>query len=81
MESQALLIGGVISLSGLAMLAFSRKQRLAAVLRKAQLAAGESEAYFEEGRSIQTYPTSAWRLRGVLLTFIGIIMLIFAYVR
>jgi hypothetical protein len=71
------------------MLFFPRKKRLEAVanvaIRKAQLAAGASERYFEEGRTLDAYPLPAtdgnWRTKGAFLTACGITLLCRAFFR
>ncbi|WP_343612645.1 hypothetical protein [Novosphingobium sp.] len=89
MNLQALVIGAFCLPSGLGMLIYPRKRRLAAeakvALRKEELAAGSSERYFEERRSIDAYPLPAtdtgWRTKGALLTAAGLILLLIGYFR
>jgi hypothetical protein len=79
-----LLSGGIIGLAtGLPMLLFARRTRLAARAkaesRMAQLSAGASQRYFEEARSLIAYPLPAtdekWRTRGLVFTTGGMILL------
>lgn len=89
MNLQSLIIAAFCLASGLGMLIFPRQQRLAAEakvrLRKQELAAGDSERYFEEARSIDAYPLPAndtkWRLRGAILMACGIALLLLGYFR
>lgn len=89
MNLQSLIIGAFCLPSGLGMLIYPRKKRLAAEakveLRKDELAAGASERYFEEGRSIGAYPLPAtdtgWRVKGALLTVVGGFLLLLGYFR
>ena len=89
LDLQPLIIGAFSLLSGAGMLIFPRRKRLAAeakvAQRKQQLAAGEPEYYFEEGRSLDAYPLPAtdmkWRVRGALLTVGGLTLLFFGYFR
>lgn len=89
MNLQSLIIGAFCLPSGLGMLIYPRKRRLAAeskvARRKDDLAAGASERYFEEARSIDAYPLPVtdmgWRTKGALLTTIGLVLLLLGYVR
>ncbi len=81
---------GAFSLaSGLVMLVLPRRGRLAAEAqastRKAQLAAGAPERFFEERRSLEAYPPAPtdrrWRLKGAFFTVLGIALLALALFR
>jgi hypothetical protein len=85
-----LLFVGVPGLiSGVRMLLFPHQRRLKAegrvAHRKAQLASGEAERFFEERRTLDVYPLPStgakWRMRGALLTACGIALLVLAFVR
>jgi hypothetical protein len=84
MVNLQLLIMGIFCLAtGLPMLLFAHRARLerktATDIRKAELAAGASERYFEEQRTLNAYPAPETdgkrRMRGLLLTAGGIILL------
>jgi len=81
---------GALSLAaGLGMFVFPRRKRLTAEARlaerKAQLAAGASERYFEEGRSLDAYPLpttdAKWRMRGAFFTLCGLALLVLSVIR
>ncbi len=86
---QFLIVGGFCLFSGIQMLIFPRKKRLAAEAkirsRKQELAAGAPERYFEEGRSIDAYPLpptdSRWRIKGAFLTVCGVALWLLDYFR
>jgi len=88
-DLMSVFIGVPALVSGSAMLFFPRKKRLEAeakvAIRKAQLTAGASERYFEEGRTLDAYPLPAtdrkWRTKGAFLTACGIALLCLAYFR
>jgi hypothetical protein len=88
-DLQSLFIGLPCLAVGLATLIFPRKRRLAAesnlAVRKAELADGASERYFEERRALDAYPLPAtdgkWRVRGGLLTVSAIALLALSYFR
>jgi hypothetical protein len=71
------------------MLFFPRKRRLAAEAkladRKAQLAAGGTERYFEEGRALEAYPLPStdgkWRVMGAFFTICGITLVVLSFFR
>ena len=89
MDLQSLFFGASSLASGVAMLFFPRKRRLSAEAkvsdRKAQLAAGGTERYFEEGRTLEAYPLPAtdgkWRVRGAFFTAVGIVLLGLSFFR
>lgn len=89
MHLQVLIVGGFCLFSGIEMLIFPRKKRLAAEAkirsRKQELAAGAPERYFEEGRSIDAYPLpptdSRWRIKGAFLTVCGVALWLLDYFR
>jgi hypothetical protein len=88
-DVQSLFLGVPCLFFGLAMLFFPRKRRLAAQAkvadRKAQLAVGGTDRYFEEGRTLEAYPLPTtdgkWRVRGAFLTACGIALLGLPYFR
>jgi len=71
------------------MLALPRRSRLAAEAdarsRKAQLAAGAPERFFEERRSLEAYPPAPtdrrWQMKGAFFTLLGIALLSLAILR
>ena len=83
MNLLGLIVGISCIASGSMMLIFPRRTRLAAKAksedRKAELDAGASERFFEEGRALSAYPLlktdGKWRARGMLLTVGGIVLL------
>jgi hypothetical protein len=85
----SLFFGAPCLVSGLAMLFFPRKRRLAAEAkvadRKAQLALGGTERYFEEGRSLEAYPLPTtdgkWRVMGAFFTICGIALVGLSFFR
>ena len=87
MNLQALVIGAFCLPSGLGMLIFPRRKRLAAearvALRNEELATGASERYFEERRSIDAYPLPAtdtkWQIKGAFFTVLGLALLLLGY--
>lgn len=89
MDLQFLFIGLCSLASGVPMLVIPRKKRLAAEknlsTRKVQLAAGASEHYFEERRTLDAYPPpgtdAKWRMRGALLTGGGVALLVLSYIQ
>jgi len=84
---QPLVIGAFCLPAGLGMLISPRKKRLAAqakaTLRSKELAAGASERYFEERRSIDAYPLPAtdakWQIKGAFFTVLGLALLLLGY--
>lgn len=80
---QSLIMGIFCLATGLPMLLIAHRTRTEAKAatdaRKAELAAGASERYFEEQRTLNTYPVpetdGKWRMRGLLFTGGGIILL------
>jgi hypothetical protein len=86
---QSLIIGVPCLLSSLGMMIFPHKRRLRAeakvIQRKAQLAAGAPERFFEEARSIDAYPLPAtdtkWRIKGVLLAVCGLSLILLSFFR
>ena len=89
MELQSLIMGAVCLATGVPMIILPRRSRLAAeaksAARKAQLAAGASERFFEERRSLEAYPPAAtdgrWGTKGALLTACGIALIVLSLVR
>jgi hypothetical protein len=83
LDLQALFIGIPCLAFGLAMLLFPRKRRLAAeakvLERTTQLAAGGTERYFEEGRTLKAYPLPStdgkWRIKGAFFSAVGIMLI------
>lgn len=89
MNVQSLILGAFCLPSGLGMLVFPRKRRLAAeaklLHRKEELAAGAPERYCEERRSLDVYPLPAtdtkWQIKGAFLTVAGLALLLLGYFR
>lgn len=89
MQLESLFVGLPCLASGLVMFLFPRRKRLAAEIRiatrKNQLAAGDPERYFEEGRALDAYPPpttdAKWRIRGALLIALGVALPVMSYFR
>ena len=85
----SLMIGGTALACGLPMLFFPREERLVAeakvLARKAELAAGADEHFFEERRSLEAYPPPKtdrkWRIKGAFLTTSGVALLLLSFFR
>lgn len=76
MNLMSLTIGGMCLISGASMVIFPKRKREAMLARKAKLAAGTSERYFEERRAIEAYPPpktdKGWRIKGIALALLGV---------
>ena len=89
MNYQSAIIGLFALVAGLPMFFVPGKKRAEAVARianrKAELSAGADESFFEEARTIDAYPPPkterAWRIRGAVLTLVGIASLVLAFIK
>jgi hypothetical protein len=83
------MIGAFSLVAGIPMLAAPGKRRLAAeartAARRAELAAGTRERYFEERRSLNAYTPSksdaVWRIKGMFGVLAGVALLIIGVLR
>jgi hypothetical protein len=79
MDLLSLALGGTCVVSGTAMAIFSEQKHAAKLARKAELSAGASERFYEERRAVDAYPSPktkiGWRIRGIALAVLGIIII------
>ena len=89
MNLQLLVIGGLALTTSIPTAIFPRRRReiteAAIAIRKAELAAGAPERFFEEGRAIDAYPPPrtdrGWLIKGVVLSLAGISCIILGIIR